>query len=489
MINVKNNRYFFLFKPLKRNKLLGNSVVYIVMSFVQKAAGFLLLPFYTSYLSPEQFGQANVVNAAATIFMLLFSLALDDAVVRFYFEYKLQPETRANFLGSVVLLSLFISILGSGLLFVFQNTFFRVFVNKNVSSTLIMLGIITIAASPLFRILQKLNIIEEKPFYYTLNAFGFFLINTLLCVIFIVKFQMKAEGILLAAAIVNVIFFVYSLISLNKRMKYKLQWRFLKESLYYSLPLVPNRLSSWGLVGFNKIYLGKVLSNASVGIYNVANYFGLIITVIANSVSLAFQPFVYKMLENGEPGKKNLKSVIILLSSFFSISGFGLTLFSVDILDAFINKRYSTAGSMLPIIIWSATVAAISSSYQYILFYYKNTTKHISYSTVLGAFINIIGCLTLVPLIGIMGVVISLLVANFISALYLFIMAERKSKINFSFFELGFLPILLFIASLVLQNFLINIFVKILIFSVIFTLALILYRKELRFVLLKTRNH
>lgn len=458
------------------------------MSFVQKAAGFLLLPLYTSYLSPEQFGIANVINASATIYIMLFSLALDDAVARYYFIYKSKPKIRAVFLGSVVILTFIISISGSLVLLVFKSTFFGLFVSKDISSSLILLGIISIATSPLYAIQQKINIIDEKPFQYTLNTFTFFLLNTLFCVLFIVKFNLGALGLLLSAAIVQVVFFIYSFIYLKNRMTFVIKLNYIKEALSYSLPLLPNRLSSWGLVSFNKIYLGKLLSNAAVGIYNVANYFGLIITVVASSVSLAYQPFVYKMLDSGKQGKETLEKITILLISVFSIAGLIVATFSGDLLTIFINKQYISAVTIIPTIIWGETISAITSSYIYILFYYQNSTKHISYSTLFAALINISGCIILVPIWGIKGAVLSLFFGNFFSSIYIFFFAEKFSGINFQIWKFVFIPASLFLMSFIIQFYFINILIKVFIISLIIVLVAFFNKNEIKYILYRNKQ-
>ena len=275
------NIFFNYIKKIRSNKLAKNSFVFIGMSFLQKGAGFLLLPLYTTYLSPEQYGTANVITSSAAIYIMFFSFALDDAVTRYYFIYKSDEQKQRLFLGSIVIFSLFFSLFSSLLLGYFSDIFFEFLINETIPKPLLYLGIVSIATAPLYAIQQKIHIIEERPFHYTLNTFSYFLINTILCIAFIVNNSMGAKGLLLAAAIVNLIFYVYSISFLFNRMSFKIDFQYLKEAFQYSLPLVPNRISSWGLNNFNKIYIGKVLTNAAVGIFNIASLFGLVVTVLA----------------------------------------------------------------------------------------------------------------------------------------------------------------------------------------------------------------
>lgn len=427
------------------------------MSFLQKGAGFILLPLYTAYLSPEQFGIANVVNASAAIYIMLFSLALDDAVARYYFIYKSEKDKQAFFLGSIVIFSLLISILSLIFQYQFRGFFFNILINDDVPNSLLIYGVLSIATAPLYTIQQKIHIIEERPFHYTINTFSYFLINTLLCILFIVKLQMGAEGLLLAATIVNVIFYLYSFFFLSKRIKYSLKYKYLKEALKYSLPLLPNRISSWGLDNFNKVYIGQVLTNAAVGIFNVASYFGLLVTVIAQSVSMAYQPFVFKLLDEGVIGKEKLKNIIIFLSMCYTITGFVIAIIAKYILLLFINQRYESAVTIIPVIVWGATLSAISTSYIYILFYYIRAPKHISISTILSAAVNVICCIVFIPKYGLSGAVFALFVSTIVSVLYKYYFAVKVSDIKINFFKIFVPPVILIAITFFISNYEIHI--------------------------------
>ena len=289
---------------------------------------------------------------------------------------------------------------------------------------------------------------------------------------------MGTKGLLLAAAIVNLIFYVYSMSFLFKRMSFKIDFQYLKEAFQYSLPLLPNRVSSWGLNNFNKIYIGKVLTNAAVGIFNVASLFSLVVTVLAQSVSMAFQPLVYKMLDQGKEGKNKLYKIINGLVLLYIVVGVGLTLISKELLSVFIDDRYASAYTLIPILIFNSTISAISSTYIYILFFYINAPKHISISTFIAACINIVGCIILIPILGITGAALGLLAGSYASAVYKYIFAIKISNINLNPWLLFLVPLLFFVAAYLLLYYEINLLVKTLVYLA-FVIILLIFAKRL----------
>ena len=46
-----------------KSKVLENSFLYTFSSLLAKAVGFLLLPVYTLFLTPEDYGITNLVNS------------------------------------------------------------------------------------------------------------------------------------------------------------------------------------------------------------------------------------------------------------------------------------------------------------------------------------------------------------------------------------------------------------------------------------------
>lgn len=69
-------------------KLYQNSAIYFTANIGTKAASFLLIPLYTSLVSPEQYGMLFVLQSLSAFMAAVFSLSLRASVFRFYFDNK-----------------------------------------------------------------------------------------------------------------------------------------------------------------------------------------------------------------------------------------------------------------------------------------------------------------------------------------------------------------------------------------------------------------
>ena len=55
---------------------------YLLSSFITKGLGILLLPIYTKYLSPDEYGILQGLNSVANFLPFILSLSLDAAFGR-----------------------------------------------------------------------------------------------------------------------------------------------------------------------------------------------------------------------------------------------------------------------------------------------------------------------------------------------------------------------------------------------------------------------
>ena len=73
--------------PLRRIKeLLKDTVVYGLGTLTTKGLGFLLIPIYTRYLTPGDYGILALVNMWGAVLGVLFGLGQPRALFRYYFK-------------------------------------------------------------------------------------------------------------------------------------------------------------------------------------------------------------------------------------------------------------------------------------------------------------------------------------------------------------------------------------------------------------------
>ncbi|MDZ7672400.1 MAG: oligosaccharide flippase family protein [Halanaerobiales bacterium] len=70
------------------NKIVKNTSLYTIGNILPKAISFLLLPLYTKFLTPEDYGILNSMILLRTFLIVFMTMAINKSVYRLYFDYE-----------------------------------------------------------------------------------------------------------------------------------------------------------------------------------------------------------------------------------------------------------------------------------------------------------------------------------------------------------------------------------------------------------------
>lgn len=113
--------------------ILKKGSSYLVISFLPLAANFLVLPFFTEYLSKTEYGilaMANVLQSYLTVFI---GFGLPGTFSRFYYDYYLKKRLKFSLLATVMTL-VFIMVAITGVILYFAGQYIFSFIIENDSS-------------------------------------------------------------------------------------------------------------------------------------------------------------------------------------------------------------------------------------------------------------------------------------------------------------------------------------------------------------------
>ena len=116
--------------PARRSQgFLGHAATYATANIARRAVGFLMLPIYTRYLTPADYGVVGLLTFALALFEPIFGARLARAIPKFYLEVTDARSKRAVIWGAlglsaavsaVTVLALFLS-RGAGAQLLFGN--------------------------------------------------------------------------------------------------------------------------------------------------------------------------------------------------------------------------------------------------------------------------------------------------------------------------------------------------------------------------------
>ncbi len=406
---------------LYRNKLLQNTFLYFVVTFVGKIIPFLIIPYMTAFLTPDQFGLAATYAMYVSFFLLIIGFELNRFIDVNYFKVS-EEEFSVNLstVVSVVLLS--------SVMILVLTIFITRFVNfPEINSVWICL--IPAAVFLKFVNILNINLLRNED---NAKLYGVFSISETLTysglslILAWLYHSWTSKGAALIVAMC--VFGAFGFIRLYRKygIIFSIDKKVVQKAIKYSIPYVFGlNLANIIFLNSDKIILKYFYDYSTVGIFVVAFTFASIVGFVTDSFMKAWTPIFYRKLQDQDPSV-DYQSVIVCISlGLVSIVSIGLVYL---VMPYMIDEKYYEAISIMPYI----AVLFIPRVAEQLLLFYINFFErtNVLYGVVILAIISsVFAAYFLVEIYGVIGMAISMnLFIIFKLAYYLFFVKQFRSS-------------------------------------------------------------
>jgi len=249
--------------------LSKNSGLFLIVRIVGACASIGLLPLFTRYLTPSEYGIIALLDTTVDIFATFCAAGLGQAVVRFYHSVA-DDQGRRQVISTALLMSgsvticvfILIAFVPNPIAFwVFKSHEYDNFVLLAVSTMLIGLpgGIasMVLEASGRFRLVCIIELVR-------------IVFNASLKIYFVIFLQQGIDGVLWGNLISAVLFSGCLALWMIFSVGIHVNRSFIGPMLRYGLPFVPTILSSVGMHQLNRFYLNAYNTADQVAYYQLA---------------------------------------------------------------------------------------------------------------------------------------------------------------------------------------------------------------------------
>ena len=279
-------------KPAPTLKRLARlSLAYGTADVLAQGINFLLLPLYTSFLTPADYGALALLLLLSTFLKILFRAGLDSGFMRIHYDLK-DTESKARFAGTVALFSAGLSTLGFAIFWAFSPAGSLALFGSPGQTLWVRLVAFDLLASSFAFVPLTLLRIEERAALFSTYSLIRHATNTVLKVI-LLTLGFGVSGVLVSDAVASVILSVCLFFELKSRARLAFDWPPLREALRFGLPKVPHGLLVQTLNLADRRILGAYASRAEVGIYHMGGSFASAMKFPLSAFEPAWQPFVF----------------------------------------------------------------------------------------------------------------------------------------------------------------------------------------------------
>lgn len=432
-------------KKKKSNTIIKNSLMYTVGNLLLKAFNFFLLPLYTAFLTTEEYGIINLASGFYTLMASIIMLSLQYAVIRFYADIHNNKSKVSRMFGTVINFIILVSIVFLIISFLSKDIITSYFFKGITFFPVVFLSIVISIVFGLYQVYQDILKGMQNAKKSIVMSYLYFFFMLLLNVVSVVIFKLGAVGVILSTLIVNVVMVLVMFFDLFRNGLYEIciDRGILKELLKYSLPLVPHTIAFNIQTYATKVIINENLSLTLLGVYSLSSQFGSIADVILSSVQAAFQPWLYKTLnEDTLQGEKSINVLTYALMWVYGIFFIIIGAFSQEAVLLMASKSYSQSWVYVPLIVFSVALKSPLYFYSNFLYYDKRKIKYVFISTVIGCVINIALTSIFVPILGIVGSIIADIIALVVRLVFTLIILKLQFKNIYSFWKLEFYSLL-----------------------------------------------
>lgn len=404
----------------KQKELVRNTVILTLGKIGTQFVSFLLLPLYTSLLTPSEYGIVDLLNTYIALLIPLFNWQFDSGLFRFMLDCRDDKNEQMKLFSTTMIANI-----AQSLLYIIVFFLIQPFIKTDFKIILVVDVVLSIFLSSLLQFARGLGDNVAYSFASFLSAVSTILLNILL----IAAFGLGAWGLFVAGIIAKVLTILY-IVFKDKAWKY-FSINLVSKSVYteifrYSIPLVPNQLSWWVVSTSDRTILSYFIGIAANGIYSIANKFSTVYITFYNVFNLSWTESVSLHINDDEDGF--LAAVINSMFMLFSSICLLIIAFLPVVFPFLVNQQYETAYQQIPILLIAVLFQVIVGLYSAIYVALKKSVE-IAKTSLGAALINIVVNITLIHFIGIYAASFSTLIAYFVMMVYRYLDLKKYKNI------------------------------------------------------------
>lgn len=404
-------------------KIARSTVIYLFGSVAARLVSFLLLPLYTKYILPADYGTFDLNVTYVTLISSILFLDIWCGILRFMFDKKdLEHKYQTIYTGMIIFVA-------SSILYLISFTIFAKINHMQYFGYVLLFGFIMCV--------QFLYSYAARGLGYNVSFAVSGIISTLVNasvnIVLILVFKMDYKCMYISYIIgtaVQCLMLEYKVRLFSNFARKYIDLGQLKQMIVFSLPLCVNSLAYWILTGYNKVIIANQLSVTQNGYFAIATKFSVALTLVSTCISMAWQELAFSKSDLSEETASFYSNATNIYFKLLFCASIALLPVISIVFPFLINKSYAQARGIIPIFIFATVLSIFSDFLASIIAAYKKN-KSIFIATVSACITNVLVITLLIGRFGVISACISIFCGYTVNCAVRVLML--KSYIKFKF--------------------------------------------------------
>lgn len=264
-------------RPQSISRLGKNTMLYAIGTILTRVVSFIMLPVYTRYLTPADYGLLQILDLALDVASILISGGATAGIMRFYFKAKSERE-RCSVLFTGWGTQVGLNLVGTVLLLLAAPLIWRLALSEAGTVGMVRIAAVNFALSALVWVPIFMLQVDQRPLAFVSTSVAKLAIQLGLNVLFLVGFHWGPRGILLSTLFANLTIGLVMGGVLLRRTGLAWSWPAFRDLRRFAIPIQLSKGGTFILAFGDRFFLEKLHGMGSVGIYGLAYQFGFLIS-------------------------------------------------------------------------------------------------------------------------------------------------------------------------------------------------------------------
>lgn len=409
--------------PRHRGGVFSHALIFGLAPLLQKIVGLLLLPFYTHFLTPRDYGEIDVLSIATGAVGLFCSLEMRVGYIRAWVAAPDRVAKARLYTAAAALLAV-LGLAGSVAFFAASGPIAHALLGYDIDwpyRAVVASAIFFYAANQVPSATLQADLRAGRMVWLSVLQFVCAAGSTIVAVVWL---GLGPLGFFIGGAVASVI----GLAVVGWMLRDLLVWRpaiaaTMRGPVIYAMPLLASGIGYFIVRNSDRFLVSRLMSVADLGIYSLAwSLANLLLTFVFLPMQASLDVWRFRMHQEG--GQEVAFARVLRTANLITaLAAIGLCTVAADLFMASADARYHQALIYLPLL--SAAVL-LQAGYTVVAspFLVAGATGEWAWVQGAAAVIQVGATLALVPLLGVVGAACASVATN----LFLYITAAIRGR-------------------------------------------------------------
>ncbi len=281
-------------------KRLGkHSAIYGLGGLVSRILAVLLLPLYTHYLSPADYGQIETLVALTTVLTIVLRFGISSAFFRFYFDAD-DPAQRRTVLRTSFWFTMTTATAGLVAVAGLAGPISELLFGNGDAANLVRASAVALWAQMNYEQLTSLFRVEERSVAFVLASLANVLLTVSATVLLVVALDEGPLGVIVGNFTGTLLVYLALLGYRREQLGLQLDRALLRRMNHFGMPLVPSALLLWVTNFSDRFFLVKLADTTETGLYSVGVRIASAMVLLLTAFRTAWPAFAYSIRDDDE---------------------------------------------------------------------------------------------------------------------------------------------------------------------------------------------